>query len=377
MAAFARFFEPSLAAPAGRTLPISASPQRLTRLRRKELIYLLSNLGTLIDNGLPLAKALYTLQRERSLRRHASLLEAVRRHVETGSPFSAALAQFPTSFNNMLICQVRAGERSATLARTLQRAAEHLDQAEQVRGQIIRKLSYPIVLMIAGMAAVTFMLLFVVPVFEQAYSGAGVPLPWITRVLIAVSAGAMRYGWLLPVTVIAGWLALRRLRQLPAAACQVDRWLLTVPLLGDWWRNLVVLQFIDVLGNLLEAGFKVVDALEVSAGAVTNQALLRSVEGLKSAVLRGERFSSELENLGDLFPPVVGQLVLVGEKTGDLSKATSGIRDHLRRQVEHQTNLLVGTLEPVLTILLAVMVGAVLLAIYLPMFDMIKVMDAR
>jgi type IV pilus assembly protein PilC len=146
---------------------------------------------------------------------------------------------------------------------------------------------------------------------------------------------------------------------------------------GEWWRNLVVLRFMDVLGNLLESGFKVVEALQVARGVVTNAAIAQSVARLEAAVLRGERFSREVDNLGDLFPPVVGQLVVVGETTGTLAKSTAAIRQHLRREIEHQTRVMVGVIEPTLTIGLAIMIGVILLAIYLPMFDMIGAMNGQ
>jgi type IV pilus assembly protein PilC len=347
------------------------------KLRRRELTYLLRNLAALLDNGLPLAKALAVLAKERSLRRRGEMLETVRRKIETGGTLSGALADFPETFDSVLTCQIQSGERAGTLAQTLQLIARQLDESDQVRSQVIRKLAYPTILLVAGTAAVTFMLLFVIPVFEKTYSEAGVPLPWITRALIAFAKGVMDYGWIVPATAVSAGLLIRTARRSPASAYLIDLWLLRLPGLGDWWRNIVVLRFMEVLGNLLESGFKVVEALEVARGVVTNAAIAQSVARLESAVLRGERFSREVDNLGDLFPPVVGQLVVVGEKTGTLAKASGAIRQHLRREIEHQTRVLVGIIEPTLTIGLAVMIGIILLAIYLPMFDMIGAMNAQ
>jgi type IV pilus assembly protein PilC len=347
------------------------------KLRRRELTYLLRNLAALIDNGLPLAKALAVLAKERSLRRRGDLLETVRRKVETGGTLSGAMAAFPETFDSVLTCQIQSGERAGTLAQTLQLIARQLDESDQVRSQVIRKLAYPAILMVAGTGAVTFMLLFVIPVFQTTYSDAGVPLPWITRALIALADWAMAYGWIVPGAAIGAAVAIRAARRSPSSAYWMDLWLLRVPGLGEWWRNIVVLRFMEVLGNLLESGFKVVDALQVARGVVTNAAIAQSVARLEAAVLRGERFSREVDNLGDLFPPVVGQLVVVGEKTGTLAKAAAAIRQHLQREIEHQTRVMVGIIEPTLTIGLAIMIGVILLAIYLPMFDMIGAMNAQ
>jgi type IV pilus assembly protein PilC len=347
------------------------------KLRRRELTYLLRNLAALIDNGLPLAKALAVLAKERSLRRRGELLETVRRKIETGGTLSGALAAFPETFDSVLTCQIQSGERAGTLAQSLQLIARQLDESDQVRSQVIRKLAYPAILLVAGTGAVTFMLLFVIPVFQTTYAEAGVPLPWITRALIALAEAMMAYGWIGPAAAVAVALTMKAARRSPASAYWMDLWLLRLPGLGEWWRNIVVLRFMEVLGNLLESGFKVVDALQVARGVVTNAAIAQSVARLEAAVLRGERFSREVDNLGDLFPPVVGQLVVVGEKTGTLGKAAAAIRQHLRREIEHQTRVMVGIIEPTLTIGLAIMIGVILLAIYLPMFDMIGAMNGQ
>jgi type IV pilus assembly protein PilC len=304
-------------------------------------------------------------------------LETVRRQVETGGTFSAALAAFPASFDQVTVCQIQSGERAGTLAQSLEVIARQLEESDQVRSQVIRKLAYPMLLVAAGAAAVTFMLLFVIPVFDKTYSEAGVPLPAITRLMIAAGKGMASYGWIAPVLAVGGALVLREARRSPSTSYAVDRAILKLPVIGDWWRNIVVLRFMEVLGDLLESGFKVVDALQVARGVVTNAAIAQSVARLEAAVLRGERFSREVDNLGDLFPPVVGQLVVVGEKTGSLAKSTVAIRQHLRREIEHQTRLMVGVLEPTLTIGLAVLIGLILLAVYLPMFDMIGAMNGQ
>ena len=148
-----------------------------------------------------------------------------------------------------------------------------------------------------------------------------------------------------------------------------------IPANKKWFRDLAVLQFMDVLGVLLDSGYTVVEALSNSVEAISNCAVKQSVSSLRDAVTRGERFSRELDKQGDLFPPVVSQLVIVGEKTGNLSKSTAFIREHLRREIERSTNIMVGTIEPILTIGMACMIGVILLSIYLPMFDMIGAMN--
>jgi type IV pilus assembly protein PilC len=278
-------------------------------------------------------------------------------------------------FHELLVSQVRVGERSGTLPETIKRITHQLEQAADLKAQIIKKLAYPATLLALGSGAVIFMLLYVVPTFEKTYAEAGAQLPWITRALIQAGRLGAAYGWLVILGIAAAVAAMIAVRQNPKGRLRMDTAVLRLPVLGDLARNLAVLQFMEVLGNLMESGFTIVDALKVSANSISNRAVRRSVEQLHGAILRGERFSAELERCGELFPPVVSQLVIVGEKTGTLAKATHDIRNHLQREVQRYTTLMLGAIEPVLTIGLAVCIGGILLAIYLPMFDMIGAMN--
>ncbi len=343
------------------------------RIPRRDLSFLMANLASLVGNGLALPRALAALAEENSLRRYSDLLHALRRKIEAGELFSAALAAYPGCFSALMVHQVRVGERSGTMAETLLRIASQLERSNQLRGMIIKRLSYPLIVLVAGIGVVTFMLLFIVPVFQETYDKSNIPLPLVTQLLVAGADFMLMYGWTVPVSVALVVFLTRRLRRNEGFARSTDRMLLQLPLLGDWFRDMAVYQFMQVLGTMMESGFKLVDALNVSAESVSNREVAGAVEQLRSAVTRGERLSRELERHGDLFPPVVSQLVIVGEKTGRLSTTTAHVAEHLRRQIERKTDVLIGTIEPVLTIGMAAAIGFVLMAIYLPMFDMINV----
>jgi type IV pilus assembly protein PilC len=299
------------------------------------------------------------------------MLSTLQQRVEQGETFSSALQEYPHVFPDVMVSQIRASEKAGTVADTLSRVAEQVETANRTRSKVIRQLSYPAVLVGAGSLAVTFMLVFVIPVFEETYAEAKVPLPMITRTLMAAGRFTVTYGWIVPVLAVAAFVAIRNARKQPAFAVKMDRAVLRVPLVGDWLRNMAVLQFITVFGNLCQSGFRLVDALEVSADAIRNRAMRQVVQRLQAAVTRGERIGRELSEMDGVFPPVVSQLIAVGEKTGSLSKATAYIRVHLEREIDRQTTALVGAIEPILTISLAAAVAVILLAIYLPMFDMI------
>jgi type IV pilus assembly protein PilC len=342
------------------------------RLKPHELTFILRNLATLVGNGVPLPKALATLAQEEALSRHRPALEAIRRKVESGGQFSTAMMEAPGFCDRLTGAQIRIGERAGALADTLQHLASHRDKSRELRQQIVKKLAYPAMLVVLGSALITFLLLYVVPVFERTYAEAKVPLPMVTQILIAVGGFAQKY-FLWTAGAAAGLIiVLGQLRKKDRLAARMDDLLMRAPLFGRWLRDMAVLQLMDALNNLMSAGFTLAEALRQTAESVNNRAMRSGVRALQSAVERGERFSREIERLSALFPPIVNQLVVVGESTGQLTKATSDICEHLRREIERKTSLLVGALEPVLTISLAAAIAVILLAIYLPMFDMVN-----
>jgi type IV pilus assembly protein PilC len=342
------------------------------RLKNRDLVFILSNLATLTESGVSLPKALGTLAEEKALGKHREMLQSIRRHLENGETFSSALAHFAATFDTVMVNQIKVGEHSGTLGETLTTIARHREDAQRLRSEITRKMAYPVLLVVMGTAVITFLLTYVIPVFEDTYESAHVPLPFITRLLIAVGGAAKSYGWIVLALAAVGVVVVRQVRKRADLAHKMDAKILQMPVFGNWLRDIAVLQLMEVLGSLMEAGFTLAEALGEAAQAVGNRAIQRSVRELQNAVRRGEKFSRELERHGDTFPPIVSQLVIVGEQTGTLTRATSHIRDHLQREIERKTNLFVSTIEPTLTISLAAAIAAILMAIYLPMFDMVN-----
>jgi type IV pilus assembly protein PilC len=343
-----------------------------SKLKDRDLVFILRNLSTLTESGVSLPKALGTLAEEKALGKHREMLQSIRRHLENGESFSAALAHFGATFDTVMVNQIKVGEHAGTLGDTLTTIARHREDSHRLRAEIVRKLAYPALLVVMGSAVIVFLLTYVIPVFEETYSKAKVPLPFITKLLIAIGAFTKSYGWIVLLLVALAALVIRQLRKRNDLAYKMDASILRTPVFGHWLRDIAVLQLMEVLGSLMEAGYNLAEALGEAGQAVRNRAIRQSVRELQNAIRRGEKFSRELERHGETFPPIVSQLVIVGEQTGTLTRATGHIRDHLQREIERKTNLFVGTIEPTLTISLAAAIAAILLAIYLPMFDMIN-----
>ena len=364
-------------------LPRTASARRWPRLtlrkssqaaklKDRDLVFLLRNLATLTESGVSLPKAFGTLAQERAMEKHREMLMAIRQHLENGVSFHAALSKFQGHFDAVMVNQIKVGEHAGTLAATLTSIAKHRDEGFRLRSEVIRKLAYPMLLVVMGSAVIIFLLTYVIPVFEETYSKAHVSLPFITQLLIHVGNLTKSYGWIVLAIGAVIAVALPQVRRRPELAHRMDGAILRLPVLGNWLRDVAVMQLMEVLGSLMEAGYTLAEALGESAQAVGNRVIRQSARDLQGAIRRGERFSREIERHGETFPPIVSQLVIIGEQTGTLTRATSHIREYLQREVERKTNLFVGTIEPVLTISLAAAIAVILLAIYLPMFDMVN-----
>ena len=347
-------------------------PAREVKLKQGDLVFILRNLSTLTESGVSLPKALGTLAEEKALSKHSEMLNNIRRHLENGEMFSTALARYGATFDTVMVNQIKVGEHSGTLGDTLATIARHCEDANKLRSEITKKLAYPVLLMVMGTAVIAFLLTYVIPVFKKTYDDAHVSLPFITKLLIAIGAFAQSYGlYILGLTVVA-IVAIRQLRKKTDFAYKMDAAILNIPVIGPWLRDIAVLQLMETLGSLMDAGYNLAEALGEAGQSVGNRAIRQSVRDLQSAVRRGEKFSRELEHHGNMFPPIVSQLVIVGEQTGKLTRATTHIREHLQREIERKTNIFVATIEPTLTISLAAAIAAILLAIYLPMFDMVN-----
>lgn len=345
----------------------SVSPRRLGEV--------FSYLATLLENGVTLPKAILTIANESTMRWGRTLLMSLHAAIERGDSFSKALSSQDGIFDEILIQQIRIGERSGNVPQVLRRIADKLETDNDLRGRIMKKLSYPTIVTLAGSGVCAFMILFILPVFEQTYRKSKIPLPLPTQLLVNVGHFATTYGWIILLAIVGVTFAVRQIRKNPSLAITMDRKLLRLPLVGPWLADMAMLQFMDALGTMLESGFHLADALAQCQGTVGNRAVDQAIGSLGKAVRRGERLSREMDRHQQLFPPVVSQLVIVGEQTGNLGPASRQIRDHLKKDVERKTDNFVRVVEPITTIMMALLVGGILLAIYMPMFGMLDLVE--
>ena len=349
-------------------------PQRF-RMKPQVLTELIQSLALLVENGLSLPVALHTLAREPSLCRYAWMLHGLCRSLEAGRPLSAALAEYPRTFSRLMIGQIRVGEQSGSIVESLNRIGNQLERGGEIRGKIVKRLSYPAMIVLAGTGLVVFMMTVVVPQFESVFAESGTALPWVTRLVSQCSRLLFAWGWFAAVMAVSLGVALRWARRKESFAKATDRLLLSIPVIGNWIRDYAVLQFIDTTGIMMDSGFVPADAISASIDGISNRAVRQVIAELSAAVRRGQKFSDELSRRADMFPPTISQLVIVGEQTGRMSEATHGVRSKLRQQLESRIDTAVTLIEPILTLAMAVSIGFIVMAIYMPMLGMMDVMD--
>ncbi len=347
------------------------------KMRKRDLASLLSMLKMLLENGLSLQRALEGLSTDRGCKKHRPMLNFLKGRVGSGESFSKALAAFPKIFNASLLQHIALAEASGTLIESLERIVAHIEESIELRRKLVQKLSYPLLVILAGSGLVAFMLTTVVPQFEKIYGESNVALPWVTSVVTAFSRFATKYLWLLPIAVIGLLIGYRFMRSNDNASKVFDGWLLKSPLLGRFLTDMSALEYLRSALVLSEAGFVPLDAITQAAKSVPNRAARQLLSNVAIEVGQGQKLSAALLKAEHLFPSAVFQLVIVGEQSGGVTQACHGSCEIVKKQLENRLNAVLGSLEPILTIGLAACIGWIVLAIYMPMFHMFDVLDIK
>lgn len=356
----------------------TAQSRTRARARRRkpfseaDLVAFFSNTATLLNSGVPLIKALEALVTDDTFNALVPTLEALAHDIRSGSSFSTALSKYPDCFSAMTVSLVRAGETSGTLSPALERIAENIEKRRETKNQIRQALTYPAIVTVLGSAAVGFLMVFVVPVFEETYAKAGMPLPLITQALIAVSRIAVQTWWIGLGLLVAAALLYRHFRNHPRVQAFRDRLLLRLPLLGPVVRSVLVGRFVEAFGSLLAAGVSIKESLALTERVVPHSEYVGMVRELRLAVARGEGLGGKLSEYRFLFPPLLTRMMSLGEKSGELGKMAMQVSQYTDKDLKRRAQRMSALVEPLVTVAMAFVIGAIALAIYLPIFDMFK-----
>ncbi|MDP3049643.1 MAG: type II secretion system F family protein [Thermodesulfovibrionales bacterium] len=347
--------------------------QIFDRVKDEDLIVFSRQLATLVTAGISFIRSLDTLAEQTKSRKLRRIIEEIRKEVEGGSSFSDALAKFPKVFSTLYISMVKVGEEAGVLDDILNRLSSLLEHDATTRARVKAATRYPVIVVISMIIAFLVLTTFVVPKFASLYQSAKVELPFPTQVLIFLNK-AIRTYWPLLIASVAGVIfAFRGYIRTPSGRWNLDKFKLRVPIIGSVVEKTVMSRFSRIFSTLYSSGIPMLHALDIVAGTLGNIIIARAVEVIKESVREGKGLAVPMASTM-VFPPMVTQMVAVGEETGALEDMLTKVADYYDLEVEYAIKNLSTTLEPVLLVFLAGGILFLALGIFLPIWDMMKVM---
>ena len=339
----------------------------------KTLTVFTRQLSTLISAGLPLLRSLRTLGKQEKDANLKKIMLGLSESVEGGTTFSEALTQHPKAFNKLYVNMVKAGELGGVLEIVLTRLAEFAEKSQRIKGKVTSAMVYPLVVLTIAVGIVTFLMLFIVPKFEAIFKDmlGGRPLPFITQVIMDLSRFIQGNFLLIAGAIVVAVFAIRFAIKLPGVAAAVDNYKLKIPLFGDMLTKTSVARFSRTLGTLVSSGVPILQALNITRDTAGNLRVSKAVESIHDNVKEGESMVTPMEASG-IFPPMVVSMVQVGEETGQLPDMLTKVADVFEEEVDNAVSGLTSLLEPVMIVLLALVVGTIVVALFLPLITIIQ-----
>ncbi|MGH2372545.1 MAG: type II secretion system F family protein [bacterium] len=337
----------------------------------KDLAIFSRQFATMVNAGLSLVRTMSILEQQSSNKRLKEIIAQVRVDVEGGRPLSDAMGRHPKAFSSLYVNMVKAGETGGVLDEVLNRVATYMEKEQALRSKIRAAMVYPILLTAAAMGGLFFMTIVILPQFETLFReiGGSGTLPLPTQIAMATSVAIRRY-WYVVLAVMAVTLyVLRRYLQTPGGRARYDRFKLKMPVIGELNRKIVVARFTRTLGTLIASGVPIMQSLEVVAKAIDNVVIGDAVDAVRASIREGQTIAIPLQFSG-VFPPMVVQMAKVGEETGALEQMLQKVADFYDVEVETMVASLTSLLEPILIIVMGVVVGAMVISLYLPIFQL-------
>jgi type IV pilus assembly protein PilC len=334
-------------------------------------------LSTLISAGLPLLRSLRTLVKQEKNPNLRKIMGLLAESVEGGTTFSEALAQHPKAFNKLYVNMVKAGELGGVLEIVLTRLAEFAEKSQRIRGKVTSAMVYPLVVLTIAVGIVSFLMLFIVPKFEAIFKDmlGGRPLPTITQVIMDLSRFIQGNFLLIAGALVVLVVGLRFALRLPGISAAVDTYKLKLPLFGDLLTKTSVARFSRTLGTLVSSGVPILQALQITRDTAGNEKVSSAIESIHDNVKEGESMVAPMET-SQIFPPMVVSMVQVGEETGQLPDMLTKVADVFEEEVDTAVAGLTSLLEPVMIVLLALIVGTIVVALFLPLITIIQDLTA-
>ena len=342
----------------------------------KDLAIFTRQFSVMIDAGLPLVQCLEILGTQQMNRAFQKVLFQIRQDVESGSTLADALRKHPKVFDELFSNMVAAGEAGGILDTILQRLSEHIEKAVKLKASVKKAMIYPVAVITIAIGVIWVILTFVIPVFASLFQnlGGGAALPLPTRIVIGLSHFLQRFSLIIIGAMGAGyWFGFRPYYATEAGRRQVDGMMLKIPIIGLLLRKIAVARFCRTLGTMISSGVPILDALDITGKTAGNRVVQDAIMQTRTSIEAGKTISEPLKET-DVFPPMVTQMISVGEQTGALDTMLAKIADFYDDEVDDAVAGLLTLLEPVMISFLGVMIGGIVIAMYMPIFSLISIM---
>jgi type IV pilus assembly protein PilC len=342
-----------------------------TGIKTREVVIFTRQFATMINSGLPLVQSLTILAEQTENKNFSTIITAVLNDIQAGMTLADGMRKHPKVFTELYVNMVAAGEAGGILDIILLRLAQFMEKNDALVRKIKGAMTYPAVMLTVVILATTILLWKVVPVFATIFLEAGLDLPAPTRFVLAISSFLQNYIFFMVLGIVAFVFAIRRWYKTDVGQLAIDRFLLRMPVLGDMLRKSAVSRFTRTLGTLVSSGVSILEGLQITARTSGNRVIHDAVMASRASIASGATISEPLKASG-VFPPMVVQMINVGEQTGGLDDMLSKIADFYDDEVDAAVSALTSILEPIMIVVMGVVIGGMVVAMYMPMFDMIQ-----
>jgi type IV pilus assembly protein PilC len=335
----------------------------------KDLVIFSRQLSTLVSAGVPIVQGLSILEEQMENPRFKEVIAEVRLDIESGLSISDGLRKHPDVFPEIYTAMIKAGELGGILDTILERLSGFLESAEALKGKVKSAMMYPAVLLsVCGLVSI-FLLTFVIPTFKAIFESFGRELPYPTQVLINLSDAMRQYWYMLFIVPVALFQGFKYFYKTPQGKRVVDERLLRTPVFGILLKKVAVAKFTRTLGTLIKSGVPIMQGLETVAATAGNVIIEEAVLGARESIREGGRLADPLKKSG-LFPPMVTQMISVGEETGSLDTMLIKIADFYDTEVDTAVKGLTSMMEPLIVVIMGLIIGSIVIAMFMPMFEM-------
>ncbi len=338
----------------------------------KDLAIFTRQFATMISAGLPLVQCLDILAKQSSKPSFGRVISEVTREVEAGATLSDALGKHKVVFDDLFRNMVAAGEAGGVLDEILLRLATYIEKADALKRKVQSAMVYPAVVLTVALGATAFMLIFIIPTFAKMFTDFGGELPLPTKIVLGLSDLLVHWWWVGLLGIFAGVVALQRFYSTENGHRQVDALMIRMPVLGDVLLKGAVARFTRTLGTLISSGVPILSGLEITARTAGNKVIAEAIMNARASIREGETVSAPLKSSG-VFPPMVTQMIAVGEQTGALDEMLTKIAVFYEAEVDTAVDTLTSIIEPVMIVVMGGIVGGMVVSMYLPMFKLISV----